>query len=491
MTPGAVLLTVLGYIAVLFVVAGIAGRRVSNRAFFTGNRENPWYVAALAMVGAAMSGVTFVSVPGSVAADSFSYMQMVFGFTAGQLVIAFVLIPLFYRLQVVSLYEYLDRRFGVTSHRTGAWFFFVSKMLAAALKIFAVCTVLQALVFGPFGLPFAVNAGAMVFLVWLYTRRGGVRSVVWTDILHTLCLVAAIVLSIVFLMRGLGIALPEIGERVASDSMSRVFFFDDAASPRYFWKMFFGGLFTLVAMTGLDQDMMQRNLSCRSARDAQINIVITAFSQMVVILLFLVLGVLLYLYAGQCRIPLPEKSDQLFAVVAVRGGLPLIVGIMFVVGLISSTYSSAGAALTALTTSFTVDMLRGPSRWDDRRLTRVRQWVHVAMAAVLAVVVLLFGRFGNDSVINLIFKVAGYTYGPILGMFAFGILTRRRVRDAWVPWIAVAAPLLSIALQRWAAERFGYHIGFELIAYNALFTMIGMACASTPGGKMSEDSVNS
>ena len=297
MTPTAVLLTVLGYIAMLFVVAGIAGRRVSNTGFFTGNRENPWYVAALAMVGAAMSGITFVSVPGSVAADSFSYLQMVLGFTVGQMVIAFVLIPLFYRLKVVSLYEYLDGRFGMTTHLTGAWFFFISKMFAAALKVYVVCTVLQVLVFDPFGVPFAVNAAFLVGLVWLYTWRGGVRSVVWTDILHTCCLVGSIVLCIVFIMRSLGLTSAGVVQAVCDSPMSRIFFFEDTGSARYFWKMFFGGVFTLVAMTGLDQDMMQRNLSCRSPRDSQINIVITAFSQMAVILLFLVLGVLLYLYA--------------------------------------------------------------------------------------------------------------------------------------------------------------------------------------------------
>lgn len=427
------------------------------------------------MVGAAMSGITFVSVPGSVAADSFSYLQMVLGFTVGQMVIAFVLIPLFYRLKVVSLYEYLDGRFGMTTHLTGAWFFFISKMFAAALKVYVVCTVLQVLVFDPFGVPFAVNAAFLVGLVWLYTWRGGVRSVVWTDILHTCCLVGSIVLCIVFIMRSLGLTSAGVVQAVCDSPMSRIFFFEDAGSARYFWKMFFGGVFTLVAMTGLDQDMMQRNLSCRSPRDSQINIVITAFSQMAVILLFLVLGVLLYLYAEHAGLPMPEKGDQLFAVVAVNGGLPLVVGIMFVVGLISSTYSSAGAAMTALTTSFTVDILHGPKRWGEGRLTQVRIGVHVVMALVMGCVVLFFGRFGNDSVINLIFKVAGYTYGPILGMFAFGICTRRRIRDRWVPLMAFAAPLLSVALQSFVAYKYDYHIGFELIAYNALFTVIGMS----------------
>lgn len=427
------------------------------------------------MVGAAMSGITFVSVPGSVAADSFSYLQMVLGFTVGQMVIAFVLIPLFYRLKVVSLYEYLDGRFGMTTHLTGAWFFFISKMFAAALKVYVVCTVLQVLVFDPFGVPFAVNAAFLVGLVWLYTWRGGVRSVVWTDILHTCCLVGSIVLCIVFIMRSLGLTSAGVVQAVCDSPMSRIFFFEDAGSARLFLENVFRRCLHAGRYDRFGSGYEQRNLSCRSPWDSQINIVITAFSQMAVILLFLVLGVLLYLYAEHAGLPMPEKGDQLFAVVAVNAGLPLAVGIMFVVGLISSTYSSAGAAMTALTTSFTVDILRGPKRWGEGRLTQVRIGVHVVMALVMGCVVLFFGRFGNDSVINLIFKVAGYTYGPILGMFAFGICTRRRIRDRWVPLVAFAAPLLSVALQSFVAYKYDYHIGFELIAYNALFTVIGMS----------------
>lgn len=491
MTPVSILLTVLGYVAVLFVVAGFAGRKVTNRGFFTGNRENPWYVAALAMVGAAMSGVTFVSVPGAVAADSFSYMQMVAGFAVGQFVIAFVLIPLFYRLKVVSLYQYLDTRFGLTAHRTGAWFFFISKILGAALRVYVVCVAFQVLVFDPLGISFIINILCVMALVWLYTWRGGVKSVVWTDILHSLCLVSAIVLSIVFILQSLGWSFADAVGTIRESSMSRILFFDDPESSRYFWKMFFGGVFVLVAMTGLDQDMMQRNLSCRSPRDAKINIVITAFSQSVVILLLLVLGALLYLYADRTGLALPPVGDQVFGVVAVNGGLPLIVGIMFVIGLMSSTYSSAGAALTALTTSFTIDILRGDKRWPDRKLTRVRKGVHLAMALVMALVILLFGRFGNDSVINLVFKVASYTYGPILGMFAFGILTRWQIRDRWLPLVAVMAPILSALLQSIAADRWGYQIGFELIVYNALLTMVGMAFLVVRNPKSREHGIKS
>ncbi len=464
MSLTAILITIFVYLALLFATSWWAGRRATNRTFFTGNRENPWWVAALAMVGAAMSGVTFVSVPGSVAADSFSYMQMVAGFAVGQLVVAYVLVPLFYRLRVTSLYEYLGGRFGDTTHRTGAWIFFAAKMLGASLRVLLVCTVFQALVFDPLGVSFAVNAGIVVGLVWLYTRRGGVRTVVWTDVLHTLCLVAAIVLTICYLQP----SLTAMVEVVHESSMSRIFFFDDPASGRYFWKMFFGGVFVLIGMTGLDQDMMQRNLSCRTPRESQINIVITAVTQSIVIFLLLALGVLLYDYAARTGLPLPAKSDQLFGLVAVNGGLPLVVGAVFVAGLISSTASSAGASLTALTTSFTVDILR------REKSTSTRRWVHVAMAVAMAAVVVVFGAWGDESVINLVFRVAGYTYGPILGMFTFGIVTRRRIRERWLPVVVVAAPALSWVMQHVLSQRFGYVVGFELIAYNALFTIVGM-----------------
>lgn len=474
MTPAAVLATVLGYIAVLFAVAWISGRRADNAGFFTGNRRTPWYMAAFAMIGAAISGVTFISVPGSVAVDSFSYMQMVAGFTVGQFVVAFVLIPLFYRLRVVSLYEYLDDRFGVASHRTGAWFFFISKILGAALRVYVVCAVLQLLVFDRYGLPFWFNALITMAFVWLYTQQGGVKSLIWTDTLKTFCLVGSLVLSIVFIMRGLDFSFSDTVREVSSSPMSRIFFFDDPASDRYFWKMFAAGIVLLVCMTGLDQDLMQRNMSCATPRDSQKNIVLTAVSQIVVIFLFLVLGVLLYLYMEHRGLAMPEKTDQVFSLVAVGGGLPLVVGVLFVIGLISSTYSAAGSALTALTTSFTVDILEGTKRYGEARLTRIRRGVHVAMALGMALVILAFGYLADDSVINLVYKVASYTYGPILGMFVFGMFTRLRVRDRWMPLVAVAAPVLSGFLQWWALEAWGYRIGFELLIYNALFTVIGM-----------------
>lgn len=474
MTPAAVTATVLGYIAVLFAVAWASGCRADNAGFFTGNRRTPWYMAAFAMIGAAMSGVTFISVPGSVAADSFSYMQMVAGFTVGQLIVAYLLVPTFYRLKLVSLYEYLDDRFGARTHAAGAWCFFVAKMLGAALQVYVVCTVMQLLVFDRYGLPFWLNAAVTMALVWLYTRQGGVRSLIRTDILKTCCLIASLVLSILFITRALGLSFGEMAREVAASPHSRILFLDDPASDRYFWKMFVAGIVTLVAMTGLGQDMMQRNMSCPTPRDAQKNILLTAVCQIFVIFLFLVLGVLLYLYVDHAGLTLPEKSDQVFPLVAADGGLPAVVGVLFLVGLLSSTYSAAGGSLTALTTSFTVDILKAPQRHDDNALTRIRRRVHAAMAAGMALVILAFGYGADDSSINLVFRVVSYTYGPILGMFLFGFFTRRQVRDRWMPLVAVAAPVLSALLQWGVREVWDYRIGFELLVYNAAFTIIGM-----------------
>ena len=327
MTPFTVLLTVALYVALLFTVAWRAGRRADNAAFFTGGRRIRWYWVALAMIGAPMSGVTFVSVPGSVAADGFTYMQMVAGFTIGQLIVAYVLVPTFYRLKVVSLYEYLDRRFGIRTHRTGAAFFLLSKTVLSALKLYVVCIVLQQLVCTPLGIPFAANAVLTVLFVWGYTRRGGVRSVVWTDVLQTLCLLAALVSALVAIPRALDTSLPALLGDVVRSPYARILVLDDPLSVRSFGKMFVAGIFILVAMTGLDQDMMQRNLSCPTARDSQRNILLTALCQAVVIQLLLMLGAMLYLYADAAGLTLPDKGDGVFAAVAVHGGLPLIVEI--------------------------------------------------------------------------------------------------------------------------------------------------------------------
>ena len=478
MSPLLILSVILIYFAVLSGVSWWSGRRADNAGFFVGNRRSPWYVVAFAMIGASISGVTFVSVPGMVAASGFSYMQMVLGFVAGQLVIAFVLTPLFYRMELVSIYGYLEKRFGVSAYRTGAWFFFVSKMLGAAVRLYLVCAVLQLLVFGPWGVPFAVNVLFSILVVWLYTFRGGVKSLVWTDSLKTFCLVMSLFLTIYYIADGLHLDWAGLLATVDGSPMSQVFFFEDANDGRYFFKQFLAGAFTMVAMNGLDQDMMQRNLSCRNYRDSQKNMMVSILLQSVVILLFLVLGVLLYVYAEREGIPLPAKSDDLFPMIATGGYFPVAVGVLFVVGLVSSAYSAAGSALTALTTSFSVDILRVGQYASERQAVRTRKRVHVGMAVVMGITILLFNALNSTSVIDAVYTLASYTYGPILGLFAFGLAVPLRVRDRFVPVVCIAAPVICYFVQRALLVHFGYTMSFELLLLNAAVTFVGLLLLS-------------
>lgn len=474
MTPVVVLVTIFAYFIVLFSISYAVGRRADSQGFFVGNRRSPWFVVAFAMIGSMISGVTFISVPGMVAASGFSYLQMVLGFVVGQLLIAYVLVPLFYRMNVVSIYEYLENRFGIASYRTGAWFFFISKMLGAAVRLFLVCVVLQLLVFEPLHLPFVLNVAFTVGLVWLYTFRGGVKSLIWTDTLKTVCLVVSVVLCIYYIARGLHLDLGGLWQTIRGSEMSQMFFFDDVNDKRYFFKQFLAGVFTVIAMNGLDQDMMQRNLSCRNSRDSQKNMITSGIAQFFVNALFLMLGVLLYVYASAYGIAIPAKSDELFPWIATQGYFPGIVGILFVVGLISSAYSAAGSALTALTTSFTVDIL-GVKGKSEEQVSHLRKRVHIGMAVVMGVVIFIFNVLNNTSVIDAVYTLASYTYGPILGLFAFGLSVKTPVRDRYIPLVAIASPILCFILDRHSQEWFGgYSFSYELLILNALFTYIGL-----------------
>ncbi|WP_283389550.1 sodium:solute symporter [Barnesiella viscericola] len=474
MTPVVVLITIFAYFIVLFSISYAVGRRADSQGFFVGNRRSPWFVVAFAMIGSMISGVTFISVPGMVAASGFSYLQMVLGFVVGQLLIAYVLVPLFYRMNVVSIYEYLETRFGIASYRTGAWFFFISKMLGATVRLFLVCVVLQLLVFEPLHLPFVLNVVFTVGLVWLYTFRGGVKSLIWTDTLKTVCLVVSVVLCIYYIARGLHLDLGGLWQTIRGSEMSQMFFFDDVNDKRYFFKQFLAGVFTVIAMNGLDQDMMQRNLSCRNSRDSQKNMITSGIAQFFVNALFLMLGVLLYVYASAYGIAIPAKSDELFPWIATQGYFPGIVGILFVVGLISSAYSAAGSALTALTTSFTVDIL-GVKGKSEEQVSHLRKRVHIGMAVVMGVVIFIFNVLNNTSVIDAVYTLASYTYGPILGLFAFGLSVKTPVRDRYIPLVAIVSPILCFILDRHSQEWFGgYSFSYELLILNALFTYIGL-----------------
>lgn len=474
MSPVLVLITIAAYFAILFTISYIAGRKADNAGFFVGNRKSTWYVVAFAMIGSSISGVTYVSVPGMVATSNFSYLQMVLGFVAGQFIIAFLLIPLFYKMNLVSIYEYLENRFGLSSYRTGAWFFFISKMLGAAVRLFLVCLTLQLLVFDPLKLPFILNVIATVALVWLYTFRGGVKSLIWTDSLKTFCLVVSVVLCIYYIASDLNLSFTGMVNTVVDSDFSRFFFFDDVNDKRYFFKQFLAGVFTMIAMTGLDQDMMQRNLSCKNFKDSQKNMITSGISQFFVILLFLMLGVLLYTFTAQNGITNPAKSDELFPMVATGGYFPVIVGVLFIVGLISSAYSAAGSALTALTTSFTVDIL-GTKGKSEQEVVTIRKRVHIGMAIVMGIVIFIFNILNNTSVIDAVYILASYTYGPILGLFAFGMLTKKQVRDKYIPLVAILSPILCFILQKNSEVWFnGYAFSYELLIFNAFFTFIGL-----------------
>ena len=479
MTPTTIIITITAYFAVVLLISWFTGRKSDNAGFFSGNRRQSWYVVAFAMIGSAMSGVTFVSVPGMVGVSGFGYMQMALGFIAGQLVIAFVLVPLFYRMNLVSIYGYLEERLGVSSYRTGAWFFFMSKMLGASVRLYLVCISLQLMVFGPLGIPFWVNVMVTVLIVLLYTFRGGVKAVIWIDFLKTFCMLVSIILCTVFISKALGFNFREMTAAVSGSGMSRMFWFDDPYHPQFFLKQFFGGMFTLIAMTGLDQDMMQRSLACRNFKDSQKNVIVSALLQTVVIFLFLVLGVLLYMFAG--RNGITETGDTLFPAVATSGLLPAAVGILFVVGLVSCSFAAGGSALTALTTSFTVDILGTRDRGEEK-VKSMREKVHVAMAICMGLTIIVFNFLNNTSAIDAVYKLASYTYGPILGMFAFGIMTKRRTSDRAVPFISVIAPLACLILQlnseRWFC---GYKFSYELLILNALFTFIGLLAFSRKG----------
>ena len=475
MTPWIVLATIVGYFVLLFISSWLASRKSDTNTALTGGRQAPWFIVAIAMIGAPISGVTFVSVPGQVAVKSFSYMQMVLGFAVGYFVIAYVLMPLFFKRNLVSIYGYLEERFGGKTHKTGAWFFFISKMLGAAVRFYVVCVTLQLLVFGPLHIPFIVNVVVTIALIFLYTLQGGVKTVIWTDTLKSFCLIMSVILCILFIAKGLGYGFGELCSAVAGDESSRIFFFDNPKEGTYFWKQFIAGIFMVVATTGLDQDLMQRTLASKNVAESKKGLIVSGITQIFVVGLFLVLGTLLVLYTRQSGMPIPEKTDELFGQVAFSGGaIPIVVGVLFILGLVSAAYSAAGSALTALTTSFTVDILESDKKQDEPTLARTRKMVHIAMAACMGLVILVFYAISNSDAISAVYTLASYTYGPILGLFAYGMMCKTPVRDRLVPVICIAAPILSYFIQLWLAKSYNYTLGFELLLLNAALTMLGL-----------------
>lgn len=463
-----ILYTLFAYFLVLMLISHVTGRRADNSTFFSGNRRSPWYMVAFGMVGASISGITFVSVPGMVLTSDMTYIQTCIGFIFGYFVVAFVLLPVYYRLRLTTIYTYLDHRLGRQAYRTGAAFFLLSKMTGSAVRFYVVCVILQRFVLDALGVPFVVTAVAMVGLIWLYTRRGGIKTLVWTDTFQTLCMFAALILIIYNVARHLGMSMGEAVDMVAADSRSRMFVFDDWMTKQNFWKQFLSGIFIVIVMTGLDQDMMQKNLTCKTLREAQKDMCTYGFAFVPANLLFLSLGVLLVALAAKDGVALPAAGDELLPMFAATGRMGMAVVVMFTVGVVASSFSSADSALTALTTSYCVDLR---SRPGDEKL---RKKVHFAMSVAFVVFILLFHSLNSTSVIDAIYVLCSYTYGPLLGLFAYGLLTRRGVSGRMVPWIAVASPVICFAVDSLSKTMFGYTFGYELLMLNGLLTFAGL-----------------
>lgn len=463
-----ILYTLFAYFLVLLLISHVTGRRADNSTFFSGNRRSPWYMVAFGMVGASISGITFVSVPGMVLTSDMTYIQTCIGFIFGYFAVAFVLLPVYYRLRLTTIYTYLDHRLGRQAYRTGAAFFLLSKMTGSAVRFYVVCVILQRFVLDALGVPFVVTVVAMVGLIWLYTRRGGIKTLVWTDTFQTLCMFAALILIIYNVARHLGMSMGEAVDMVAADSRSRMFVFDDWMTKQNFWKQFLSGIFIVIVMTGLDQDMMQKNLTCKTLREAQKDMCTYGFAFVPANLLFLSLGVLLVALAAKDGVALPAAGDELLPMFAATGRMGMAVVVMFTVGVVASSFSSADSALTALTTSYCVDLR---SRPGDEKL---RKKVHFAMSVAFVVFILLFHSLNSTSVIDAIYVLCSYTYGPLLGLFAYGLLTRRGVSGRMVPWIAVASPVICFAVDSLSKTMFGYTFGYELLMLNGLLTFAGL-----------------
>ena len=461
-----ILLTVLAYFAVLFCISRLTSRRADNQTFYRANRRAPWYMVAFGMVGASISGVTFVSVPGMVLTSQMTYLQMCLGFIVGYIVIAFVLLPLYYRLNLTSIYTYLGQRLGNRSYQTGAWFFLLSKMIGASVRFYVVCIILQQFVFDPAGIPFIVNVAMMVLLIWLYTHRGGIATLVFTDSFQTICLFTALILIIFDVMGQLHLSVGEAISAIFESPMSQVFVFDDWVSPHHFWKQFLSGAFIAIVMTGLDQDMMQKNLTCKTLRDAQKDMCTYGVAFVPANLLFLALGVLLSMVLGTSL-----KGDELLPSFILSSFHPLTLH-LFILGIVAASFSSADSALTSLTTCFCVDIRRQP---DNESL---RKKMHVVMCLIFVVFILLFRAFNSTSLIDAIYTLASYTYGPLLGLFVFGLFTKKQTNDRLVPYICIASPLVCYALDTITQHLWGYHFGYELLMLNGLFTFLGLSIKS-------------
>lgn len=474
-----ILLLIGGYFLLLLTISYFTGKNDSNADFFKAGKQSPWFLVAFGMVGASLSGVTFISVPGWVESSQFSYMQVVFGYLVGYFVIAYLLLPIYYKLNVTSIYQYLEQRFGLVSYKTGAFFFFISRVLGASFRLFLVAMVLQQFVFDAWNVPFEVTVILSILLIWIYTFRGGIKTIVWTDTLQTLFMLVSLGLSIYFINQKLGWSFSEF---LASDELkqySKIFVTDDFFAKNNFIKSFFGGMFITICMTGLDQDMMQKNLTCKSLKDAQKNMVSFSLVLIVVNFIFLLLGALLFIYADKFNIALPlmdgtPKADLLFPEIAINSDLGIVVAVTFMLGLIAAAYSSADSALTSLTTSFCVDFL-GIEKKEEAKQKKMRKKTHIGMSVLLVLVIIAFRYILDKNVIDGLLTVATFTYGPLLGLFTFGIFTKYQIKDNYVWAVALASVLIMMGIANLPPESLGgYEVGYELLPINGLLTFIGL-----------------
>ena len=471
MMPVMIISVLVGYFALLIFISKMTSDDDGNESFFVGKKQSPWYVVAFGMIGASLSGVTFISVPGWVASSQFSYFQMVLGYLLGYTVIATVLMPLYYKLNLTSIYSYLEGRFGFWSYKSGAFYFLLSRTIGASFRLFLVANVLQILVFDSWNIPFAATVALTIALIWVYTHKAGIKTIIWTDTLQTLFMIVAVVLCFYYVADAMNFSIYTAIEQISLSEYSKTFFLEDANSASFFPKKFLAGAFIAIVMTGLDQDMMQKNLSCPNIKDAQKNMFWFSIVLVFVNLLFLGLGALLFLFANQVGIS--ATGDDLFATVAMHESMPVVVGLFFLLGLIAAAYSSADSALTALTTSFCVDFLAIEKKEASKQIS-IRKRSHILFSVILFLVILIFKLINDESVISALFKVAGYTYGPLLGMYAFGLFTKWKIKDHLIIPVVLLAPILSYILQLKAHDWWGFHFGFELLIVNGALCFLGM-----------------
>ncbi|MCD4745146.1 MAG: sodium:solute symporter [Bacteroidales bacterium] len=475
MSPHIIFFVLIAYTILLFIVSWITSKKSDNETFFVGNRVSPWYIVAYGMIGASLSGVTFISVPGWVGSTQFSYMMVVIGYLLGYFIIAKVLLPLYYNLKLTSIYTFLENRFGFWSYKTGAFYFLLSRIIGASFRMFLVVNVLQIFVFDAWNVPFAATVAVFILLILLYTYKGGIKTIVWTDTLQTTFMLLAVIFSVIIIIKEMNMNFFDLSSLIIKKDYSKMFFLE-WQDKRFFLKQFFSGAFIAIVMTGLDQDMMQKNLSCRNLKDAQKNVLTLSWILVPVNLMFLFLGAALLIYSNSLGIDIQGTSDNLFPTIALKY-LGSFAGIVFIIGLISAAYSSADSALTALTTSFSIDFLNFEKRkyLSEKQKIKIRYLVHFSIATLILFIIVGFRAINDQAIIAKLFTIAGYTYGPLLGLFSFGLFTKFNVKDKYVPIIAFVSPFICYLLSENSEILFnGYKFGFELLILNGLFTFAGL-----------------